>query len=79
MDEYEGNEMTTKLIQELVGLAVEKSKDRGLPITVTQWVYDGKIDKVGVDVYGGCSFIRSMSFENAPAQLQAAIDEVKAL
>lgn len=58
--------MTTELIKELVGLAVEKGLD-----------FDHFAGFKTLDV-DGCSLIH-LSHDDAPAQLQAAIDKVKAL
>lgn len=72
--------MTTKLIQELVGLAVEKN-----------WNFDGLIDVKFIGLFNhvslevrfdnGDEFKTMINIDNsdAPDQLQAAIDKVKAL
>lgn len=75
---------TTKLIKELVGLAVEKSL-KGKPC-ITETIKDHTVrvtfyersDSALLDNWSGSIkvFLRS---KDAPAQLQAAIDKVKAL
>lgn len=65
--------MTTKLIQKLVGLAVEKDIDFAFdPDQSKFFVFYDNIKKL----YTTSIYIKE---KDAPAQLQAAIDKVRAL